>query len=63
MDPILLSPLKYELEKMRVVAETHVYKFADVASIRFQCNIKLCNREIMGQCDGIKTVSFGPQLR
>lgn len=42
MDNILLGGIQYDGQR-RAYAETHVYKYSDLSSIFFMCNIRICS--------------------
>uniref|UniRef100_A0A914UJK3 ZP domain-containing protein n=1 Tax=Plectus sambesii TaxID=2011161 RepID=A0A914UJK3_9BILA len=41
-DPVLLSDLVYEPNRPTASAESHVFKFADVSLLYFQCQMQIC---------------------
>jgi hypothetical protein len=43
MDPVLLSPIRYNPQSPTTVfAESHVFKFADASQLHFNCQVQVC---------------------
>lgn len=44
VDPVLLENIQYDPKKTIAYATSHVYKYADQATIAFICNIRFCSK-------------------
>ena len=52
IDKFVLSQVRYDLQSSVVLAESHVFKFADVSSLHFNCQIEVCLK-MDNECDRI----------